>query len=251
MPLVEIIVGEETSEETIAAAVDFVVKIRKTPIVVGDGRGFFTSRVFSRLLNEGMTMLTEGVPPAVIENVAKKIGLPVGPLASADEVSLKLITDIMNEDPNLSVQDKQLQETVNKLINDHGRIGKKVGKGFYEYPEGGKKHFWKELANIFPVNPEFDEEEVGRRLLFAMAIDSYKCLDSGVLKASKDGDVGSVLGLGFPMHTGGVLSYIDYIGGQEFSSYSKKLATKFGDQFKLPESLEKRIAEAGNGRVFN
>ena len=127
---------------------------------------------------------------------------------------------------------------------------KKTGKGFYEYPEGGKKHIWKEWANIFPVNKEFDEEEVGRRLLFAMAADTCRCLDTGVLRSSKDGDVGSILGLGFPAYTGGVLSYIDFIGGEEFLSYSKKLAAKHGERFELPAGIVKRIEEANGSNVF-
>lgn len=251
MPLVEIIVGEKTSDETLAAVIDYVIKIRKTPIVVNDGRGFFTSRVFGQYTSEGVAMLSEGIPPAVIENVAKKIGMPVGPLAVSDEVTQQLMLDIMSENPNLSDFEKELQTTLKKIVNDYGRAGKKTGKGFYEYPKEGKKHLWKEWNTIFPVSKEFDEEEVGRRLLFAMTADTCRCLDEGVLQDPKDGDIGSILGLGFPIYTGGVLSYIDFIGGQEFLSYSKKLTTKHGKRFKLPESIEKRIVEAGNGRVFN
>jgi len=195
-------------------------------------------------------MLSEGIPPAVIENVAKKIGMPVGPLAISDEVNLQLMLLIMSEDPHLSMHEKALQETLTTIVHKYHRTGKKEGKGFYEYPKNEKKHLWKEWATIFPVNATFNEEEIGKRLLFSMVIDAYKCLDSGVLKEAKDADVGSILGLGFPIHTGGVMSYIDYIGGVEFEKYSRFLADKHGARFELPESLKKRIADAGEGRVF-
>ena len=250
MPLIEVIVGKETSDETLAAAIDYVTKIRKVPIVVNDGRGFFTSRVFGKFVNEGITMLTEGIPPAVIENVAKKIGMPVGPLAISDEVNLKLMLDVMGEDPTLSEFEKELEKTLTTIVTTHQRTGKKEGKGFYEYPKGEKKHIWKEWAHIYPVQAVYDEEEIARRLLFAMVIDSYKCLDSGILKEPKDADIGSILGLGFPIYTGGVMSYIDYIGASQFKKYAASLTEKYGERFQLPESLLDRIQKAGTGRVF-
>jgi len=250
MKLVEVIVGEQTSEKTLAAAIDFVTQIRKIPVVVNDGRGFFTSRVFGKFVNEGISMLSEGIPPAAIENVAKKIGMPVGPLAISDEVNLKLMLLIMSENPDLTTHEKVLQETISTIVHTHQRTGKKEGKGFYEYPLNEKKHIWKQWATIFPVNTSFEEEEIGKRLLFSMVIDAYKCLDSGILKEAKDADVGSILGLGFPIHTGGVISYIDYIGGKEFEKYSLFLANKYGERFRLPKSLKERIATADGGRVF-
>ncbi len=250
MPLVEVIVGEKTSEKTLAAAIDFVTTIRKVPIVVNDGRGFFTSRVFGKFVNEGITMLSEGIPPAVIENVAKKIGMPVGPLAISDEVNLKLMLDIMGEDPTLTAHEKQLERTIEIMVKKYGRTGKKEGKGFYEYPEGAQKYIWPEWENIFPILNNYNEEEVGKRMLFAMVIDAYKCIELGVIKEPKDADVGSILGLGFPIYTGGVMSYIDYIGAQNFVAYSELLSKKFGERFKLPTSLKERIKKAGNNRVF-
>lgn len=250
MPLVEVIVGKETSDETLAAAIDYVTKIRKVPIVVNDGRGFFTSRVFGKFVNEGITMLKEGIPPAVIENVAKKIGMPVGPLAISDEVSLKLMLDIMQENPDLTDFEKELQDTISTIVNTHKRVSKKEGKGFYDYPKEGRKHLWEEWPTIYPQQTEYDEEEIGKRLLFAMVIDSYKCLDSGVLKEPRDADIGSILGLGFPIYTGGVMSYIDYVGAQEFKDYAAGLAKKYGERFQLPKSLLERIEKAGSNRVF-
>lgn len=250
MPLVEVIVGKETSDKTLAAAIDYVIAIRKVPIIVNDGRGFFTSRVFGKYVNEGIAMLTEGIPPAVIENVAKKIGMPLGPLAVSDEVNLQLMLAIMSEDPNLTTHEIQMKDTLLTIIEVHGRTGKKEGKGFYDYPKNEKKSIWKEWVTIYPQQTDFDEEEIGRRLLFSMVIDSYKCLDSGVIREPKDADVGSILGLGFPVHTGGVMSYIDYVGASEFALYSEKLALKYGERFALPDSLKERIEKAGNGRVF-
>jgi 3-hydroxyacyl-CoA dehydrogenase/enoyl-CoA hydratase/3-hydroxybutyryl-CoA epimerase len=250
MQLVEVIVGKETSEKTLAAAMDYVIAIGKVPIIVNDGWGFFTSRVFGKFINEGITMLTEGVPPAVIENVARKIGMPVGPLAISDEINLNLMLAIMSEDPNLTPHEINLRQTLVTIIETHGRTGKKEGKGFYDYPINEKKSIWKEWSKIYPLQTSYDEEEVGRRLLFAMVIDAYKCLDSGVLQEPKDADVGSILGLGFPIHTGGVMSYIDYVGAKEFSLYSAKLEAKYGERFKIPESLQEQIKSAGTGRVF-
>ena len=250
MPLVEVIVGEQTSDETLAAAIDYVTKIKKVPIVVNDGRGFFTSRVFGKFVNEGIAMLSEGIPPAVIENVAKKVGMPVGPLAVSDEVNMKLMLDIMGEDPDLSDFEKDLEKTISDIVATHKRTGRKEGAGFYEYPQGGKKHIWPEWKTIFPVNEAYDEEEVGKRLLFAMVIDSYKCLDSGVLKEPKDADIGSILGLGFPVYTGGVMSYVDYLGAKEFLAYADKLAAKHGSRFEVPASLRAKIEAAENNRVF-
>lgn len=250
MSLVEVIVGKKTSDATLAAAIDFVTKIRKVPIVVNDGRGFFTSRVFGKFVNEGIAMLTEGIPPMVIENVAKKIGMPVGPLAISDEVNLKLMLDIMREDPTLTDFEKELEEKITMIVYTHKRPGKKEGQGFYEYPKGQNKFIWEKWRNIFPLVEAYNEEEIGRRLLFAMVIDAYKCLDSGVLNEAKDADIGSILGLGFPIHTGGVISYIDYIGAPEFKDYAARLAEKYGDRFQLPESLIERIEKARTHRVF-
>jgi len=250
MNLVEVIVGKETSQKTLAAAIDYVTTIRKVPIVVNDGRGFFTSRVFGKYINEGIAMLSEGIPPAIIENEARKVGMPVGPLAISDEINLKLMLDIMGEDPKLTEHENQLKETISTIVKKYGRTGKKEGKGFYDYPKGNKKHIWSEWANIFPVNKEYDEEEVGKRLLFAMVLDAWKCIESGVIREPKDADIGSVLGLGFPIHTGGVMSYIDYVGAPYFAEYSTRLALKHGERFKMPESLKERIEKAGNNRIF-
>ena len=247
MPLVEIIVGEKTTERTIAAAVDYVTQIKKVPIVVNDSRGFFTSRCFGSFTSEGLFLLEEGVPAAMIENIARNKGMPVGPLAVTDEVSLTLGLHVMESDPQLK-SSALLQRSYNlqkMLVETHGRKGKKAGAGFYEYPQGGKKYLWPELAKLFKSDPNrLDAETIARRILHRQALESYRCLDEGVLRSAKDGDIGSVLGWGFPIYTGGALSYIDYIGPKQFVAECDELADRFGDRFSVPDSLRK-LAEEG------
>lgn len=247
MPLVEIIVGEKTNDRAIAAAVDYVVAINKIPIVVNDSRGFFTSRCFGTFSSEGIYMLEEGVPAAMIENVAKRIGMPVGPLAVTDEVSLTLGMHVMESDPRLdSVPELQRIYNIQKsLVEEHGRKGKKAGAGFYEYPEGGKKYLWPKLAEIYNSDVDtLDGETVGKRILHRQAIEAFRCLEEGVLRSVTDGDIGSVLGWGFPIYTGGVLSYIDFVGIKTFVEECDDFTKRFGDRFTVPAPL-RALADAG------
>ncbi len=229
MPLVEVIVGEKTSDEAIARTLDYIGQIRKTPIVVNDSRGFYTSRVFSTYTREGIIMLAEGVKPALIENVARHVGMPVGPLEVTDEVT-------------------------DKMVNVLDRRGKRFGVGFYDYPEGGKKHLWPGLAEHFPFADEQPEvEEIEKRLLYVQALDSVRCLDEGVLTHPADADVGSVFGWGFPPYLGGTLSYIETIGLPEFVATADRLAESYGPRFAVPASL-RELAESGEtfyGRADN
>lgn len=247
MPLVEIIVGEKTEDKAIAAAVDYTVAIGKIPIVVNDSRGFFTSRCFGTFCSEGIFMLEEGVPAAVIENIAKKKGMPVGPLAVTDEVSLTLGIHVMESDPRLKdIPEMERQYKIQKmLVDQHGRVGKKGGKGFYDYPEGGKKKLWPELSKLFKSNLEtLDNETIAKRIMHRQALESYRCLEEGVLRSTKDGDIGSVLGWGFPIYTGGSLSYIDYVGMKRFVAECDDFAQRFGTRFSVPDSL-RALAEEG------
>lgn len=249
MPLVEIIVGEKTNDRAIAAAVDYVTSINKVPIVVNDSRGFFTSRCFGTFTSEGAYMLEEGVPAAMIENVARKIGMPVGPLAVSDEVSLTLGLHVMESDPRLKeIPDLQRNYAItSKMVNDYGRGGKKAGAGFYDYPEGGKKKLWKELGTIFNSNVDtLDAETIGKRILHRQALESYRCLEEGVLRSAKDGDIGSVLGWGFPIYTGGAISYIDYVGVQQFVKECDEFTERFGVRFTVPDGLRKLAEEGKN-----
>jgi 3-hydroxyacyl-CoA dehydrogenase/enoyl-CoA hydratase/3-hydroxybutyryl-CoA epimerase len=245
MPLVEIIVGKATSEYAIAAAIDYVTQIGKVPIVVNDSRGFFTSRVFGTYTGEGALMLQEGVPAAMIENVAKRVGMPVGPLAVTDEVALTLALHVMDEAPSPSPEEKLVYSVYKAMARELGREGKKVGKGFYEYPAGDKKFLWPGLKELFKEDINaVDAETVGKRLLHIMALESYRCLEENVLRSPKDGDLGSMLGLGFPPYTGGVFSYIDFVGAEQFVKECDTFTAKFGSRFAVPDSLRK-MAEKG------
>ncbi len=246
MPLVEIIVGEKTEAKAIAAAVDYTVAIGKIPIVVNDSRGFFTSRCFGTFVNEGMFLLEEGVPAAMIENIAKAKGMPVGPLAVHDEVTLTLSKYIIesNPDSNKHPDTQRAYKIITDLIGK-GRTAKKDGAGFYDYPKGGKKKLWKGLAEMFNSNVEtLDKETVAKRMMHRQALESYRCLDEGVLNTVTDGDIGSVLGWGFPIYTGGTLSYIDFVGIQQFVNDCDEFKAKFGERWDVPASL-RALAEAG------
>ena len=247
MPLVEIIVGEKTGNRAIAAAVDYAVAIRKIPIVVNDSRGFFTSRCFGTYVSEGMFLLEEGVPAAMIENIAKTKGLPVGPLAVQDEVSLTLGMHVYESDPspNKHASQKRSYEIQKMMVEKYGRGGKKQGAGFYEYPKGGKKKLWPELGTIFNSKTDtLDKETIAKRILHRQALEAFRCLEEGVLNSVVDGDIGSVLGWGFPIYTGGALSYIDFVGMSEFIAECDRFHTSFGERWQVPDSLRK-LEQAG------
>ena len=247
MPLVEIIVGEKTEAKAIAAAVDYTVAIGKVPIVVNDSRGFFTSRCFGTFTSEGIFLLEEGVPAAMIENVAKTQGMPVGPLAVTDEVTLTLGLHVHESDPTPNKQPFQtrMYNIAKDLVDNHGRKGKKWGAGFYDYPEGGKKKLWKELGSKYNSKVDtLDKETVAKRIMHRQALESYRCLEEGVLRSVIDGDLGSVLGWGFPIYTGGALSYIDFVGMKQFVADCDDFTQRFGERWTIPPSL-RAMAEAG------
>jgi len=219
MPLVEIIVGEKTKAKAIAAAVDYTVAIRKVPIVVNDSRGFFTSRCFGTFCSEGLFLLEEGVPAAMIENIAKQQGMPVGPLAVQDEVTLTLGLHVYESDPTPNKQPYQERayKITKDLVENHDRKGKKWGKGLYDYPEGGKKRLWTGLKEKYNLQLDtLDKATIAKRIMHRQALEAFRCLEEGVLLSSIDGDLGSVLGWGFPIYTGGCLSYIDFVGAEQF-----------------------------------
>lgn len=248
MQLVEIILGKKTSEYAIAMAIDYVKRIKKTPIVVNDGRGFFTSRIFSTYIAEGLNMLQEGVAPALIENAGKAAGMPVGPLAVADEVSIELMYKINKQtEKDLGKVNESAEANVGRLfVEKLNRIGKKAGKGFYEYPtDGGKKYLWPRLAEQFPPAKEQpDVELLKKRLLHYQALNAVKCLEENVLTSPADGDIGSILGWGYPPYTGGIFSYIDMVGVRKFVEDCKTLATAYGPRFNPPALLEE-MAKSG------
>ena len=248
MGLVEIIKGARTSPETLAVGIDFVAKLRKTPIVVNDSRGFYTSRVFQTLIHEGGAMLGEGVPPAVIENVARQVGMPVGPLALLDELTfdlpLKIVEQAIEQDgaryrPPAGV-------AAMKAMKAAGRSGRKTGGGFYDYPAEGGKKLWKGLSDLFPTSPNYDVEELKQRFLFAQAVETARCLEENVIETSEDGDLGSIYGWGFPAWTGGTLSYIDTVGLPKFVEEAERLAQKHGPRFAPSPWLRERAASGRN-----
>ncbi len=250
MPLVEIICGKETSQETLARSMDYVKAIRKTPIVVNDSRGFYTSRVFGTYVNEGIAMLAEGINPALIDNAGKMAGMPVGPLALADEVALDLIYKIRNQ-TKVDLGDKYIpspsDDAVTKMVEDLGRVGKREGKGFYDYPEGGKKHLWKDLAAQFPQLPEEEQpsvDEVIKRLIFIQSVETARCLEENVVTTPEDADVGSILGWGFAPSRGGAISQIHTTGIATFISECDRLAQAYGARFTPPQLL-RGMAEKG------
>jgi len=217
-----------------------VVAIKKIPIVVNDSRGFFTSRCFGTFVAEGMFLLEEGVPAAMIENIAKKQGMAVGPLAVHDEVTLTLSLKVFESDPNLDKKSYQVRayEMTKDLVENHGRTSKKDGAGFYDYPKNEKKKIWPGLAEKYNSNINIlDETTIAKRIMHRQALEGFRCLDEGVLRSAIDGDVGSVLGLGFPIYTGGYLSYIDYVGMDNFIKDCDEFKEKFGVRWEVPDNL--------------
>lgn len=249
MGLVEIILGKKTSDATLARALDFVSQLRKTPIVVNDSRGFYTSRVFQTFIHEGMTLLQEGVEPALIENAARLAGMPVGPLAVTDEVTIELPMKIVKQ-AQAEMGDAYIlpvsYEVMRRMLDELQRPGRKGGGGFYEYPTDGRKHLWPGLKDAFPVSAtQPDVEDVKKRLLYIQALESARCLEENVLMDPADGDLGSVLGWSFPTYTGGTISLIDTVGLPEFVTECSSMAERLGPRF-LPSEWLRRTAAAGS-----
>jgi 3-hydroxyacyl-CoA dehydrogenase/enoyl-CoA hydratase/3-hydroxybutyryl-CoA epimerase len=248
MQLVEIIRGKATSDATLATAMDFVQRIKKTPIVVNDSRGFYTSRVFGTYTREGILMLAEGVGPALIENVGKMTGMPMAPLALADEVALDLIYKIgkqTQKDLGDAYRAGPLDGLIETLVVEMGRLGKKAGKGFYEYPADGKKRLWPGLADLVPRAAEQPEpDELRTRFLYVQALETARCYEENVVTDPADADIGAILGWGFAPWTGGPLSLIDTVGAAEFVRECDRLAQKYGERF-TPNALLRRMAETG------
>ena len=248
MPLVEIIVGKETSAECLARVMDLAAKVHKTPIVVNDSRGFYTSRVFGTYLNEGLAMLGEGIAPALIENAGRLAGMPLGPLALADEVSLDLqariraqamaaLGDAWRPPPG--------DHVLLAMVEQHGRLGKKIGQGFYDYPPGAKKSLWPGLAECFSVRSDPPEiAEIVRRFRYVQSLESVRCLEEGVVTDPRDADVGSVLGWSFCPALGGAIGHIETVGIARFTEECRLLEEAYGERFRVP-ALLRDMAESG------
>ena len=302
MPLVEIIRGERTDDATLAKAYDFVKQIGKTPIVVNDSRGFYTSRVFGSYVNEGMALLGEGVSAARIENIAMQFGMPVGPLAVLDEVSLKLADDVLHQElhelahakekhshhheehrthdhhahthdhhahthdhhahehrhgthkhehhhhHHHQVKSKRMSESavyvLEKMAHGFKRLGRAEGGGFYDYPEGEAKRLWSGLSVFQRGAKPISNEDIRDRLSMIQSIETMRCLEEGVVQHEHDANIGSIMGWGFPAHTGGTLQFVHHWGVKAFLSRAKELQTRYGDRFMAPQCLQKLAEDA-------
>jgi len=248
MPLVEIIPGARTGDRALAMALDYVGLIKKTPIVVKDTRGFYTNRVVPPYLNEAMLMVKEGVKPALIENAAKSLGLPVGPLALVDETSLELgkrIMDATKKELGKDYKPTGVEELLDVMVTKLGRLGRKAGKGFYEYPsDGGKKYLWKGVADYFPTAKDQPSlEETKERILYAQLIPAAQCYADGIVHDPQSADLGAIFGWGFPPWTGGPMSHIDTIGIEAFVRKAESLAQKYGARFSPPQKFRDMAAK--------
>jgi 3-hydroxyacyl-CoA dehydrogenase/enoyl-CoA hydratase/3-hydroxybutyryl-CoA epimerase len=259
MPLVEIIAGKDTSDEAIARVIDYTKAIKKTPIVVGDSRGFYTSRVIGTFVNEGVGMLAEGVSPVSIERATTQAGFPAPVLQLSDELNLELMVKIRNESKAAAEEAGQAwpesaSEKVIDTMIELGRPSRLKGAGFYEYVDGKRQGLWSGLAEQFPVadeQPSF--EDLKERLTFIMSIESIKCLDEGLLSVP-DANIGSIFGIGFPALHGGAIQYVNgyeaadgSIGVEAFTARAQELAQKYGDRFTPPASL---LEKAKNGELY-
>ena len=252
MQLLEIVVGEKTSDAAIAHAIDLALQIRKVPIVVNDSRGFFTSRVIGRFLDEAVAMVGEGVAASTVEQAALQAGYPAGALALMDELTLTLPRKIREETKAGTIRDggtwveHPAESVVDRMIDEFDRKGRSSSAGFYQYADGRKAGLWPGLAEAFGDSTELPMRDMQERMLFAEAMDSFNCLTEGVLRSVEDANVGSILGIGFPAWTGGVLQYIDgYPSGLgAFVARARELEAAYGERFAPPAELV-TLAESG------
>ncbi|MFB7405869.1 3-hydroxyacyl-CoA dehydrogenase NAD-binding domain-containing protein [Streptomyces sp. NPDC056202] len=257
MPLVEIIKGERTADETIARAFDLVRQINKTPIVVNDSRGFFTSRVIGHFINEGVAMVGEGIEPASVEQAAAQAGYPAKVLSLMDELTLTLPRKIRNETKRAIEEaggtwtSHPGEAVIDRMVDEFGRPGRSGGAGFYEYGEDGRRgKLWPGLREHF-AKPgyEIPFRDMQERMLFSEALDTVRLLEEGVLTSVADANIGSIMGIGFPAWTGGILQYINgYEGGLPgFVARARELAETYGERFTPPALL---VDKAERGEVF-
>ena len=253
MMLVEVILGKETGDKALATALDYVRAIKKTPIVVNDSRGFFANRCVLAYILEGHLMLTEGVPPAMIENAGKQAGMPVGPLSLNDEVGvdlgLKILKATKAQLGDAAILPEQ-EALLTRLVEGEGRLGRKNRKGFYDYPENDPKRLWPGLKDLQAKHLDaemLDMQVLKQRLLVTQALEAARTVEEGVITDPREADVGSILGFGFAPYTGGALSYIDFMGAKAFVDICEKLRAKYGDRFAPPKIV---LDMAASGETF-
>jgi 3-hydroxyacyl-CoA dehydrogenase/enoyl-CoA hydratase/3-hydroxybutyryl-CoA epimerase len=267
MPLLEIIKGEQTSEETLYRALDVAKAIKKTPIVVNDSRGFFTSRVIGTFINEGIAMLLEGVPAATIEQASSQAGYPAPVLQLSDELNLKLMRKIRDAAKNATDaassgwDSHPSEQVIDKMLDEYNRPGRLEGAGFYEYEDGKRTRLWTGLREAFPPVEDpssIDLKDLEERMLIIEAIETVKCLDEGVIETVADANIGSIMGIGFPGWSGGVLQYINGYndptrnpsasGLPGFVARARELAERYGERFEPPASL---VEKAERGEIYS
>lgn len=248
MPLVEVIRGEKTGEAAIAHAMDFVKRIRKTPIVVNDCPAFYANRAFGMYPFEAMTMLAEGVNPHLIENAGRLAGMPMPPLALIDEFSVELLHKAMKQgrlDQGAAYREQPQDEVLVAMVDELGRPGRKAGKGFYDHPAEGGRKLWPGLAQRFPLADEQPSlDEVRQRLMYSQSLEAARCVAEGIVSI-RDADVGSLLGWGFPAVLGGAISHIDMVGAARFVEACDRLARRHGQRFEAPQALRDMAASGG------
>ena len=246
MPLIEIIRGRATSDATLARAFDVAVGLRKTPIVVNDSRGFFTSRVISTFLNEGVAMLAEGIDPQTIEQACAQAGYPAPVLQLMDELTLTLprkIRDAARAAAGDAYVPHPAEAVLDRMVEEFDRKGRSSGAGFYEYENGRRTRLWPGLrSELGATNHDVDLHELAERMLVVEAVETQRCRDEGVLTSVADANVGSVLGIGYPPWTGGVVQYVEgFPGGvAAFVARADALADRYGERFRVPASLRDR-----------
>ncbi|MBN9404161.1 MAG: enoyl-CoA hydratase/isomerase family protein [Burkholderiales bacterium] len=248
MKLVEIIRGQQTDDETVARAFDYVLALGKLPIVVNDARGFYTSRTFGTYVMEGAAMLGEGIPAAVIENAAVQAGLPVGPLAVLDETALSLSVHVLDQTrADYQAEGKVFEATpgellVERMVKELKRNGRAAGGGFYDYPQGAKKHLWPELKKLFEKpGAAWNVKDIQDRLLYRQSVETARCLAEGVLTSVHDANVGSIFGIGFPGWTGGAMQFIYGQSIAAFEARCAELVAAHGQGFALDAAAKAAI----------
>jgi 3-hydroxyacyl-CoA dehydrogenase/enoyl-CoA hydratase/3-hydroxybutyryl-CoA epimerase len=250
MPLVEVVNGERTSSETLKRALLFTANIAKVPIVVRDSRGFFTTRVIDRYFDEALTAVGEGVDPAVVEQAALVAGYPVAPLQLLDELTLTLNRAVRRE-TKAAVEAANGTWTAHRadavrdaMIDDCDRRGRSTGGGFYDYDSTGKRvQLWEGLRDVFGRGEPIPIQDMSDRLLYIEVLEALQCLEEGVIRSAEDADTGSVLGIGFPAQSGGVISFVNTVAGgpREFASRADALARCYGDRFRPPKPTQLEV----------
>jgi 3-hydroxyacyl-CoA dehydrogenase/enoyl-CoA hydratase/3-hydroxybutyryl-CoA epimerase len=259
MPLLEIIKGEKTSDETLYRALDVAKLIKKTPIIVNDSRGFFTSRVIGTFINEGIGMLAEGIPASTIEQASSQAGYPAPVLQLSDELNLTLMRRIRKAAQEASETTSSgwsghiSEGVIDRMIDEYERPGKLGGAGFYEYVDGKRTRLWTGLTEAFPIVADPSSiplEDLKERMLFIESLETVRCVDEGVIESIADANIGSIFGIGTPGWTGGVLQYINgYEGGLPgFVARTRELAATYGERFEPPASL---VEKAERGEIYS